>query len=122
MIAACRDDDVRTVQCILFLTFGGFDALYRPDIIISTIQRTFWPYLLTVLMVFGAEGLMRILAVFVLGGMALGDDASQSTSFGGAMLVSLLLLGISIYFEIVAMKLIGLYYRHFKDRFTCTWE
>ena len=36
-------------------------------------------------------------------------------------IASLLVVGISLYFEIVAMRVIGLYYHHFKHRFAWDW-
>ena len=40
---------------------------------------------------------------------------------GGALILSFIGTGIAVYFEIVAMQVIGLYYHHFKDRFAWSW-
>ena len=40
----------------------------------------------------------------------------------GTFMLTVLLTGIGVYFDIVLMRLIGLYYHHFKHRFAWSWE
>lgn len=91
---------------VLCIALGGFETLYRPDLIVSTIIRTFPVYVLTLLLMFGAAFLERAL----------------TASAAGASMSFVISVGVTVYFDIVLMRLIGLYYHHFKDRFAWSWE
>ena len=39
----------------------------------------------------------------------------------GRTLWTVLATGVGLYFEIVALRAIGLYYHHYKDRFAWSW-
>ncbi len=97
---------------LLCVALGGFSTLRRMDLIVQTVFRTLPAYLITVAMVFGTEALKQALART---GTGIGAIA------GGVLLLSFLSTGIAIYFEIIAVQLIGLYYHHFKDRFAWSW-
>jgi len=90
---------------VLCIALGGFQTVYRLDLIVSTIIRTFPVYILTVLLMFGAAFLQRTLIV----------------SASGVSLRLVISVGVTVYFDIVLMRLIGLYYYHFKDRFAWSW-
>lgn len=88
---------------VLCVALGGFQSLYRLDLIVITIIKTFPVYLLTVGFVFGAVKLEQVLT-----GPATG-------------VFSFIVVGIALYFEIVSARIIGLYYHHFKHRFAWDW-
>ena len=93
---------------VLCVALGGFGTVHRLDYIIPTVIRTFPAYLLTVTMVFGTAILKYVVVVNV---------AGMSGMPVSTLLMLCLITGILIYFEIVARKLIGLYYH----RFTWSW-
>ena len=99
---------------VLCVTLGGFATLSRLDMLILTIIKTFPVYILTVALVFGTDLLNGLLAALMTGRVGEG--------LGGYFLLGILVAGIGVYFEIVAMRVIGLYYHHFKQRFAWSWE
>lgn len=106
---------------ILCVALDGFGCISRVDLIVTTIVKTFPVYLFTAVMVFGTDWMKYRLTGFVGAGLSAGEDPTMSSWLGLSLVVSFLVVGITIYFEIVAMKLIGLYYHHFKDRFAWSW-
>jgi hypothetical protein len=90
---------------ILCIALGGFETVYRFDLIVSTIIRTFPVYVATLLLMFGAALLERTL----------------TASTAGVSMWFVISIGLTVYFDIVLMRLIGLYYHHFKDRFAWSW-
>jgi len=90
---------------ILCIALGGFETVYRIDLIASTIIRTFPVYVVTLLLMFGAALLERTL----------------TASTAGLSMWFVISVGVTVYFDIVLMRLIGLYYHHFKDRFAWSW-
>lgn len=106
---------------ILCVALGGFECILHVNLIGTTIVRTFPVYLFTAVIVFGAQSVGYMLAGFVATRLSAGEDASMSSWLGASILVSFVVTGIAIYFEIVTMKLIGLYYHHFKHRFAWDW-
>ena len=116
MTQGANPELVTFVQLVYFAQFlwpmvalcvglGGFQTLSRFDLMVVTIVKTFPVYLLTVAMVFVAG-----LVSGVLNGVA-----------GSSLSVSILVIGVGLYCEIVAMRFIGLYYHHFKHRFAWDW-
>jgi hypothetical protein len=106
---------------VLCVALGGFDSLKRLDLIFVTIGKTFPIYLLTVGLVFGTELLGGYIHAQVAGKIA----PTPSGGFAGIITTGLAILAVGnfimIYFEIVAMRAIGLYYHHFKHRFAWDW-
>jgi hypothetical protein len=90
---------------ILCVAIGGFATLRRVDLIFATMVKTFPIYLLTVAIVFGTAFIVPAL-----------DDLP------GGLIGNVLIIGISLYAEIVALRAIGLYYHHFKHRFAWSWD
>ncbi len=90
---------------VLCVAVGGFSTLSRIDLMIATIVKTFPVYALTVAIVYGAEFLG---AYFEAGSRGLLRRAGT--------------IGVGLYLEIVALRMIGLYYHHFKQRFAWSWE
>ncbi len=96
---------------MLMAAVGGLGALMHPVLILRTIFVTAVPYLVTCALVCGA-----------LIGSSLAADAVHShqagkNPFGASVLVSVA----SVYGMVVAMRMIGLYYHHFKHRFSWSW-
>ena len=90
---------------VLCVALGGFATVYRMDLLALTIIKTFPVYLLTLILMFGAIVLVQML-----------EEMSS-----GVLASSVLVIGLAIYVDIVLMRLIGLYYRHFKHRFAWDW-
>ena len=90
----------------LCVAMGGFSTLARYDLLVVTVLKSLPVYVLTAGAVFVALSRNYLLAavVDVLG------------ILGGAVLIA-----IGLYLEIVAMRMIGLYYHHFKHRFAWSW-
>jgi hypothetical protein len=100
---------------ILIVAIGdGFGGL-RPDIVVRTVVSAFLPYLII--------WILLILAFVPTVLVALGAEADLPglkvlrTSRAGMVLWALLGTAVRTYTMIVSMRLIGLYYRHFKQRF-----
>lgn len=94
---------------------GGGLPLASVPVLILTVAKTFLPYLAVCLLVAIAmaipiaseEGLDMLLA----------SAPGAKISTGGAIALRMAIGGVEVYAWIVAMRLIGLYYRHFKSRF-----
>lgn len=89
---------------VLCFALGGVSSLGRLDLIVETTLKTVPVYLLTVLIMYAtvaAEPLLEQLS--------------------GGMLAAVLIIGLSLYLELIALRAIGLYYHHFKDRFAWSW-
>jgi hypothetical protein len=98
---------------VLCVALGGFATLSRLDLIFVTLAKTFPAYLLTAVIVFGAD----LLGTFVTDRIPRGGGGAASFYFMGHLIAT----GVRAYLEIVAMLVIGLYYHHFKDRFAWSW-
>lgn len=95
---------------LLVAGLGGVFALVRVDLIAITIARTFPAYLATVVMIYGAFFLSALGGSFLAG-----RPGASMLAVGAVMLM------VSIYLDVVAMRAIGLYYYHLKDRFAWSW-
>lgn len=109
---------------VLCVALGGFASLYRLDLILWTIIKTLPLYLLTLVLMLGGvflqQGFMT-LAGGNLASQARSGQGSASSMMGLAFALGILGTGIEVYMDIVLMRLIGLYYYHFKDRFAFSW-
>lgn len=106
---------------VLCVALGGFGTLYRPDLLARTIVKTLPMYALTVALMFGAVVLTGMLAELSTAGTAAPAGPSLSGRIGGAMLGRVLTTAFILYLDIVLMRLVGLYYHHFKTRFVWDW-
>jgi len=107
--------------CLLLFAFEAPGMLLRPDLMLLTIIRTFLPYL--------AVWLMLLLVAFsyvvatsaeLLARIGLG---SLAFNFSGTGLVFQgVVSAAELYLSIAAMRIIGLYYLHFKQRFAIIME
>jgi hypothetical protein len=98
---------------LLVTAIGGIAAAVRVDLIFVTIARTILPYLAVCLLFAGTsllEGRADELTSLLTGG--------GTPSFWFQMVVASLP---QAYFSIVSMRIVGLYYHHFKNRFAWSW-
>ena len=106
---------------MLMFAFGSLETLGRVDLIIGTLLRTLLPYLATWLMLLlvgcmvMATYLVELLARF-------GLDVAFFDFSGTGLAVKVTVTIVETYLTIVAMRFIGLYYLHFKHRFTFKME
>jgi len=104
---------------ILAVTMGGMGTVFRIDLLLMTVFRTFLPYLATVLLVMAS--LAAQFGVAALLGMG-GVTGMMGFATGRNIALLLLGLGLCAYVQIGAMRVIGMYYRHYKQRFAWSWE
>ena len=113
-------------MALLSVALGDSIGALRPDLMIKSIVNAFVPYLAVWLMlgvIFAGAVLLLIgvVAATVLGN--LGNDTGVigwlASSFGLQILALWLVYG---YGAVVAMRIIGLFYRHFKHRFAWVME
>jgi hypothetical protein len=106
---------------VLLFAFNAPKMIFRIDLIFTTILRTFLPYLCLWLMLlvvgFGSVGSMAGPLL-----MQVGLDISLPTAPGLGLAGEGLFRMVDVYLTIAAMRLIGLYYLHFKKRFTLVFE
>ena len=98
---------------VLMVAVGGVGGFARPDLIVITIARTIIPYIVTVLLTTVATAVA---------GAAAGLIAVSGSLFpksGVALVVVKDVVG--LYMSVVAMRVVGLYYHHFKHRFAWSW-
>jgi hypothetical protein len=95
--------------------------LLRPDLVFLTIIRTILPYLsvwLMLLLVLTAR--MAATSSALLAKVGLGQIIPDLTELG--VVGGLVLQAIETYLMIVSMRIVGLYYLHFKKRFAIGME
>lgn len=90
----------------LCVAVGGFQTIFRIDLMIATIYRTLVVYLFTASAIF-ITALVQIIVMV----------AARSVGIGTTVVVLTLVL----YLEIVTLRMIGHYYHHFKKRFAWNW-
>jgi len=107
---------------LLCLVLGGLATLWRFDLLLITIYRTIGAYAATVALMLGACVLEYLLITAVITKVVTAAGGpSPGTIFTTAFVLGAVLLGIRVYFDIVLMRLIGLYYHHFKRMFAWDW-
>ncbi|MHC5035592.1 MAG: zinc ribbon domain-containing protein [Planctomycetota bacterium] len=123
--AAAQNADVFAVALLMFasilawpmvvlcVALGGFASLVRVDLIVVTLFKTLPMYILTAMFVFGAKLLGTYLAFKL--------PQSYTSGIAVYFMGHLMVAGVGLYFEIVALRVIGLYYHHFKHRFAWDW-
>jgi len=97
---------------ILCIAIQGFSTLLRPDLMIMTLLRTLPGYLCTLVLMCGTIILQDVLLVISKG----------RTGSGASFVMEVLVGAFGVYAEIVLMRLVGLYYHHFKRKFAWDWE
>ncbi len=98
---------------MLIVAVGGIGGLVRIDLILKTIVKSFPAYLCTVVLVYIS---LLLPLVYLAAGVA-----AVGSSLSGLLLLGFLLIGVETYATILAMRVIGLYYHHFKHRFAWSW-
>lgn len=93
---------------------GGAGAMFRMDLMLKTMMRTFLAYLL-VLLVNGVG------AVAYWSSDWLADELSGK-DLGNALMLRLVFGALLLYLNVVAMRMTGLYYHCCKQRFAWNWE
>ena len=94
-------------------------ALFRLDLIAETIVKSLPAYLLTVLAVYAAIAGQIAATMFVWA--SVGDTEDWMQDWTTIILLPSVLVGITLYFDVVAMRAVGYYYCHFKDKFAWSW-
>ena len=100
-------------MALLVVAVGAVRSLVRMDLILTTIIKSFPAYVCTVVLTYVALALPMIYAVVGL--------AATEQSDVAAVVIGIFLSGVEIYATILAMRVIGLYYHHFKHRFAWSW-
>jgi hypothetical protein len=106
---------------ILCLALGGFECLFRPDLMILTIARTLPAYAVTLALMFAITLAIDRVSQLATSSIAAPAGGSIGSMIGNALLLGGLITGLSVYLDIVLMRLIGLYYHHHKSRFAWDW-
>lgn len=106
---------------LLMFSFGAMGVMLQPHLVVTTIFRTFLPYIYMWLMLLLAQLLAAAFSMsdlFELFGVT--DLIPELPDFGWVFGVFVSVL--DVYLTIVTMRIIGLYYLHFKKRFTIVME
>ncbi len=106
---------------LMLFAFGAFDMVYRVDLIFTTIFRTLGAYLAMWLMLLlvGFVFLSSIAAPFLAhAGIPSNGLGLHVSGLGWVIVLEIL----EVYLTIVSMRLIGLYYLHYKRRFAIILE
>ncbi|RJP42402.1 MAG: hypothetical protein C4547_00650 [Phycisphaerales bacterium] len=98
---------------LLVVAVGGFGALVRIDLMLITIVRTLPGYIVCVAVVWGASALAAGLPAIV--------KLIQGPGAGGISAFYVVGAGLRAYTQIVAMRVIGLHYHHYKHRYAWDW-
>lgn len=101
---------------ILVVALGDFASIIRVDMLVRTAIAAPLAYLVVLVMVGASFGLQGFASDAIAAAMAPEDSDAEGASmlgFGGQVLVQV----VSLYCSLVAMQAIGLYYRHYSDRF-----
>jgi hypothetical protein len=99
---------------------GGALAMFRLDLIVDTIRRAFPAYLLTVLAVYVGIA-MQFIIMGQVSGLAAARANDESSGLLATVLLPFLLIGVTLFFDIVTMRVIGNFYCHFKHKFAWSW-
>jgi hypothetical protein len=90
----------------LCVAVGGFETIFRIDLMIVTIYKSLAIYFFTA----GAIFITAVVQIFTV---------IAALHLGAVGIIFMML--IILYLEIVALRMIGLYYHHFKTRFAWNW-
>lgn len=107
---------------VMLFAFNALDMLIRIDLIFTTIFRTFGAYasIWLMLLLVGITWVLPLVAVAV---MAANINVTlPDLDPGSGIAIEAVMNVLDVYLTIVSMRLIGLYYLHFKRRFTLVFE
>jgi hypothetical protein len=102
---------------LMCVAMSGLGALLRIDLLVRAIAATLPAYTAIFVMVAAS----MLLPAIITGAVVAAAPAGGAISKGGLAL-EVLASALWVYFTIVTMRLIGLYYLHFKARFPWDWE
>jgi predicted Zn finger-like uncharacterized protein len=104
---------------LLVVAVGGIPGLVRFDLMLRTIIKSFPAYVLVVILAYTGVVGPALLSAAALAAAAEGTEGAgligAALGIGGAFMV------IKVYANIFTMRVIGLYYHHFKHRFAWSW-
>lgn len=106
---------------VLLFAFNALGMIFRLDLIFTTIFRTFLPYIAIWIMILFVGFLWTLPLVAIVFTM-IGLDISLPELGGASIALTAGLNVLNVALSIVTMRLIGLYYLHFKSRFTLEFE
>ncbi len=114
---------------VLVVAVGGIPCLFRIDLMVRTVIRTLPAYVVVVVLAYLGVALPELVLGYALESVADTGSAAAGAAAGAPespdlmtlLGVSILLTPLVIYFEIFTMRVIGLYYHHFKHRFAWSW-
>jgi len=99
---------------ILCVTIGGLGTLLRFDLMLVTMVKSFGGYIVTLILLGIAAGIAIAFELYL-------TPAGGSPFSADAIINNAIKVGINLYLDIVLMRIIGLYYRHFKNKFAWDW-
>lgn len=106
---------------VLLFAFNALGMIFRLDLIFTTIFRTFLPYIAIWIMILFV-GFLWTLPFAAMVFAVIGLDIPLPEFEGASIAISAGLNVLNVALTIVTMRLIGLYYLHFKSRFTLEFE
>jgi hypothetical protein len=106
---------------LMLFSFNAIGMVFRLDLIFATILRTFLPYMALCAMLFVVAFLGTIVSYGPLL-VLIGLPSAGFLSFKASMALRIVCDVGDLYMTIVAMRMIGLYYLHFKSRFAIQME
>ncbi len=104
---------------VLVVSCGSAGGLLQLDLIVATVAKTLPAYLLTVVAVCATDLLGWLATAYIMSQG--GDEPIWKQNLATFLLLPLVVVGAKLYFDIVAMRAIGSYYRFFKGRFAWDW-
>ncbi len=106
---------------ILMFAFNSLAMIFRIDLMMTTIFRTLLPYMAMwgMLLLVGAIMAVSIFAPLL---MAAGVSPMFKLDSDKVVIFGIIFNVLGVYLNVVSMRIIGLYYLHFKRRFTIECE
>ena len=105
-------------MAVLCVSIGGIGVFARADLMVYSVARTLVPYTVVWIILLGTGVGFYYLIEAIRSGVGGAPPVLGKHPLARAGLASLVLT----YGAIVVMRVIGLYYRHFKHRFAWSWE
>ena len=105
---------------ILTIAVGDSLGAIRPVLIVRTVVRSFLPYLAIWVMLLAAIGLFVVPIAGIRTGVL--DNTPLAGLLGGGWIAYVITSVLAGYLMIVIMRIVGLYYRHFKSDFAWAAE
>ncbi len=110
---------------LLLFSFDSLGMIFRLDLIATTIARSLLPYLaIWLMLLIVIIGMLMASAGGLIANLVLPNFliSASLTTVGSGIAIHLALALFSTYLMLVSMRIVGLYYLHFKQRFTMELE